>query len=164
MEKPNKHTIKAIFFLYILLYASSAFAYDIQIMPAVSHVYSRFADANKIQFIVGAVSSLVVHEVSHVVFLELRDVDYTLHINGIEGHGKRDYWSDMGGFIGQNAAGFALPRKSDFALGYNTMSAASIISYPIRITKSGDLDSNRRMSEWGLASIAASICFIQVMW
>jgi hypothetical protein len=154
---------KLIVVLLVLLFSSSCLAADIQFLPSFTQVFNRYKDSNKLKLIAGALSSIVVHELSHIAMLEINDVDYNISWEGMSGHGKRDYQSDMAGFVGQNIIGFILPRKSDFALGYNTCTFLATITYPLRIDN-GDFGQNGRMLEWGIASLAASVNIIQVTW
>jgi len=154
---------KFVILLLVLLFSSSCLAADIQFLPDINQIYTRYKDSNKLKLVAGIISSIAVHELSHIAMLEINNVDYNISWQGMSGRGKRDYQSDMAGFVGQNIVGFILPRKSDFSLGYNTCTFLTTITYPLRIDN-GDFGRNDRMLEWGIASLAASVNIMLVTW
>jgi len=155
--------MKKIVIFLIIFGANPVYSADFLVFPELSQIVTRFKDSNKIQLISGAISSILVHEASHIAMLEINGTDYNLSWRGMSGHGERDYQSDMAGFVGQNVVGFILPRKSDFALGYNATTFLTTVTYPLRI-ENGDFGRNGRMLEWSLASLAASVNILRVEW
>ena len=154
---------KLIVILLVLLFSSYSFAADIQFLPGINQVYIKYKDSNKLKLITGIISSIAVHELSHIIMLEINNVNYNISWQGMSGHSKRDYQSDIAGFVGQNIVGFLLPRKSDFSLGYNTCTFLTTITYPLRIDN-GDFGHNKRMLEWSIASLVASVNIIRIDW
>lgn len=118
-----------IILVVVLLFSSYASASNIQILPQFKQVINRYKQASFLEFSAGMISSILVHELSHIAIVEIKGISY--HWDGTSIHAdESDYQCAIAGFAGQNIVGFLLPRKSDFTLGYNTATFLEVVSYP----------------------------------
>ena len=153
---------KLIVIVLFVLLSSSSFAADIQILPQFKQVVNRYKQASFFEFSAGIVSSVLVHELSHIVVAEIKGIGYHWENTAIDPD-ESDYQCAMAGFAGQNIIGFLLPRKSDFALGYNSATFLEIASYPIRRANKGDFGDHSGL-EYGIFMFAATVNIIRIEW
>lgn len=115
---------------------------------------------------VGAASSFIVHELGHLVVLEMTNSDYDFELFGF------DYTSPtksrarsvaMAGFAFQHGTTLILQsinKESDFVRGYTAMTGLESLSYPLRHPNGGDLNTfgrnggNKDLSYIGLVGLS----------
>jgi len=95
-----------------------------------------------VETIAGALTAMVVHEVGHIVAMEVAGADYkfetplTFRYKGSELDDGTKGWIARSGFVAQAVGGWALThipatRESAFTFGYTGMAAAQTILYPL---------------------------------
>jgi hypothetical protein len=152
--------IRILFVLAILLPCT---ANAFQLFPDVKQFIERVESCNKWAILAGALTSAAVHEASHVIALELKDIDYDFHGLRISGSGPRDYMSDLAGFMGQVGIGYLLP-DSDFGIGWKVGTLLSLAIYPFHAGwRDGDFAGERRM-EYSLFTLAAGVNVLIIEW
>ena len=134
--------------------------------------YTGFKQANKFKYCAGAFSSFLVHEGGHMIAMELSGVSYKVSVKPpflLPKNGSQsNYWIDLGGVIAQCTVGETLDfvaKDSDFTIGFKTLTAFEILSYPLRNNhgfKHGDFKDKRL--EYVLFSGIAINDLFQVVW
>lgn len=124
-------------------------------------------------FTLGAITSGLVHEISHGIVINAQGNDFTVHTRSsgleIQYDGDDNYPAALAGFTGQHAVGTALTSwrpHSAFVKGYNVCSAVSTWTYPLRYSfssSSGDFRNGRRL-EYGIFSTIAFINLYRIEW
>ena len=133
--------------------------------------FSKTVKEDPLQAIGGAVVAMIVHEVSHVVAMEVAGVKeyrfeapltFRYNSTGISDGDKR--WISRAGFFGQAVVGTLLTqipatRETPFTFGYTAGAALQTISYPLppnngNANDLGELDryGANAMVEWGTFS------------
>lgn len=130
------------------------------------------------KFIIGAISSIVIHELGHIITMEIVGADYEFinpvsfkfSDNGISN--EEAQWIARSGMLVQNVTGIILTsinNKSSFTKGYNFSSFISTITYPVRNQNNGDLKTLKKYGansglEYSIFSAIAFINLVTIEW
>lgn len=166
--------MKKILMVLILSFFHTTSAMAVEVNCFAFDIVKDFKSANVAQYVAGAAFSFLVHETGHIIAMEALDVGYNINPTpsfvqrvGAKPSSSDAYKINMAGptlqLIVNALLRFKSP-KSDFVHGYSLMTAAEIISYPLRHGwDSGDFSSNKKV-EWTLFSAFAINNLIEIKW
>lgn len=136
--------------LLFLALAAPAHAWEISLL---GRTPAQIREANVLVLAAGAVTSLAVHELGHLVVMEIynSDTDWNgltaFHVNRIDESDSEMRNIARAGFVGQLLVGTALrvvAPESDFTAGYSLWAAGETWTYPLRRQGGGDLEMLKR--------------------
>ncbi len=110
---------------------------------------NNFKKADPMEVVTGAVASLLVHEVGHMDYHEIRGQDWELGFDkGLEVRYVEDYvgnarWSTRSGLLLQSIVGLILSqwdkiKDTDFTKGFTAFNTIQLMTYPARRGDAGD--------------------------